>query len=109
MALVDISDTSSRGCCVTGARERIRQWLPVRTATTKYKTKFRVKNWPACEAALRKRGDVTLWFDEDALAAWNGSPSDKTNDLDGVHFVDAQIGWVVSADCIILKTTNGGN
>jgi len=45
--------------------------------TPKYKTKYRVKNWPAYEAALRKRGDVTLWFDEDALAAWNASPSGR--------------------------------
>ncbi len=49
--------------------------------TPKYKTKYRVKNWPAYEAALRKRGDVTLWFDEDALVscptsrnAWSRSP-----------------------------------
>ena len=34
--------------------------------TPKFKTKCRVKNWPAYEAALRKRGDVTVWFDEDA-------------------------------------------
>jgi hypothetical protein len=46
--------------------------------TPKYKTKYRVKNWPAYEAALRKRGDVTLWFDEDALAAWNASPSGRS-------------------------------
>ena len=39
--------------------------------TPKYKTKYRVKNWPAYEAALRKRGDVTLWFDEEAIDAWN--------------------------------------
>ncbi len=45
--------------------------------TPKYKTKYRVKNYPAYEAALRKRGDVTLWFDEDALAAWNASPSGR--------------------------------
>ena len=30
--------------------------------TLKYKTKYRVKNWVAYEAALQKRGDVTLWF-----------------------------------------------
>ena len=38
--------------------------------TPKYKTKYRVKNWAAYEAALRKRGDVTLWFDEAAIDAW---------------------------------------
>ena len=45
--------------------------------TPKYKTKYRVKNWPAYEAALRKRGDVTLWFDDDALAAWNASANGR--------------------------------
>jgi hypothetical protein len=43
--------------------------------TPKYKTKYRVKNWPAYEAALRNRGDVTVWFDEDAINRWNVSPS----------------------------------
>ena len=37
----------------------------------KYKTKYKIKNWPAYEASLSRRGDVTVWFDEDAIAAWN--------------------------------------
>ncbi len=45
--------------------------------TPKYKTKYRVKNWPAYEASLRKRGDITVWFDEDAINAWNASPSGR--------------------------------
>ena len=62
------------------ARDTVEQVMAARTkskVTPKYKTKYRVKNWPAYEAALRKRGDVTLWFDEDALAAWNASPSGR--------------------------------
>jgi hypothetical protein len=39
--------------------------------TPKYKTKYKVNNWPEYEAALRKRGDVTVWFDEDAVDAWS--------------------------------------
>ena len=35
--------------------------------TPKYKTKYRVKNWPAYEAALKKQGDITLWFDPCSL------------------------------------------
>ena len=35
--------------------------------TPKYKTKYRVKNWRAYEAALRKRGDITVWFGQDAI------------------------------------------
>ena len=43
--------------------------------TPKYKTQYRVKNWPAYEAALKKRGDATFWFDEDAIGAWSAPPS----------------------------------
>ena len=45
--------------------------------TPKYKTKYRVKNWAAYEASLRKRGDITVWFDEDAVSAWNAPPSGR--------------------------------
>ena len=45
--------------------------------TPKYKTKSRVKNWPAYEATLRKRGDITVWFDDEAIDAWNAPPSER--------------------------------
>jgi hypothetical protein len=32
--------------------------------------RYRVTNWPAYEAGLRRRGDLTLWLDEAALAGW---------------------------------------
>jgi hypothetical protein len=32
------------------------------------KTRFRVRNWPAYEAGLKRRGDLTLWPDEAAFA-----------------------------------------
>src|SRR5919112_369452 len=34
------------------------------------KARYRVQNWPAYEAGLKRRGDLTLWLDEDAVAAW---------------------------------------
>ncbi len=34
-----------------------------------------MQNWPTYEASLRQRGDVTVWFDEEATAAWNARPS----------------------------------
>lgn len=43
--------------------------------TPKYKTKYHVKNWSAYDIALRKRGDVTVWFDEEAICSWNTLPS----------------------------------
>ena len=39
--------------------------------TPKYKTRFRVTNWREYEAGLRNRGDITVWFDEAAVDAWN--------------------------------------
>ena len=36
----------------------------------KYKTKYSVKNWSEYEQGLRARGDVTIWFNERAIAAW---------------------------------------
>ena len=34
------------------------------------KRRCRVTNWPAHEAGLRRRGDLTFWLDEAALADW---------------------------------------
>jgi hypothetical protein len=41
----------------------------------KYKTRYRVQNWPEYERALRARGDVTIWFTDEAVAAWIPPPS----------------------------------
>ncbi len=65
--------------CILG-RDAVGQVMAARTkskVTPKYKTKYRVRNWPTSEAALRRRGDVTLWFDEDAVDAWNAGPSGR--------------------------------
>ena len=37
------------------------------------KQKRRLTNWPAYEASLRQRGDLTVWFTDDAVAAWRAS------------------------------------
>ena len=34
------------------------------------RTRYRATNWPAYEAGLRRRGDLTLWLDPDAIAGW---------------------------------------
>lgn len=38
------------------------------------KMQFKVTNWAAYEAGLRRRGSLTLWVSEDALAAWRAVP-----------------------------------
>jgi hypothetical protein len=34
----------------------------------------KVTNWPAYEASLRQRGSLTMWFTDDAVAAWAAAP-----------------------------------
>jgi len=41
-----------------------------RNRNPKYKRKYRVTNWPEYDRSLKNRGDITLWFSEDAIQAW---------------------------------------
>ena len=41
----------------------------------KYKTKYRVGNWPEYDRSLVQRGNITLWMSPDAIAGWNARPS----------------------------------
>ena len=34
------------------------------------RARYRVQNWPQYEAGLKRRGDLTLWIDEAAIAGW---------------------------------------
>src|SRR5947209_3610918 len=34
----------------------------------------KVTNWPAYEASLRQRGSLTVWFTDEAVAAWAAEP-----------------------------------
>ena len=36
--------------------------------------KRRVTNWAAYDAALRRRGSLTIWFTDEALASWRAAP-----------------------------------
>src|ERR687886_1827573 len=33
-----------------------------------------VTNWPAYDASLRQRGSLTVWFTDEAVAAWRAEP-----------------------------------
>lgn len=41
------------------------------------KAKYRVANWPDYDAALVRRGDLTVWLTEEAVAAWLAPMSGK--------------------------------
>jgi hypothetical protein len=34
----------------------------------------KVTNWPAYDASLRQRGSLTVWFTDEAIAAWAAEP-----------------------------------
>src|SRR4051812_32787458 len=36
--------------------------------------KHKVTNWPAYDASLRQRGSLTVWFTDEAVAAWHAEP-----------------------------------
>src|SRR3954447_15921896 len=38
------------------------------------KQRDRITNWSDYDAALRQRGSVTVWFSEEAIAAWRAEP-----------------------------------
>ncbi len=43
----------------------------------KYKTSYRVNNWPAYDKSLRDRCDITLWISHEAIDAWTPPPNGK--------------------------------
>src|SRR5580704_3107198 len=50
------------------------------------KMAFKVQNWPAYEAGLRRRGSLTLWIEDAALECW------QTTGRDGqARYTDAAI------------------
>ena len=38
------------------------------------KQRHRLTNWAEYDAALRQRGSLTVWFTEEAIAAWRAAP-----------------------------------
>jgi len=50
---------------------------PKRSQLKYTKQRYRARNWREYETGLRKRGDLTLWFSEEAISAWRAPPSEK--------------------------------
>ena len=55
----------------------MRNRYPKRSQLKYTKQRYRVRNWPQYESGLRKRGDLTLWFAEDVIAAWRAPATNK--------------------------------
>ena len=49
-----------------------------------FRARYRVTNWPAYEAGLKRRGDLTLWLDEAAVAGWS-APKRSTPGGQPIH------------------------
>jgi len=60
----------------------------------KKKTPYRIRNWPAYNAALIGRGSLTLWVDEDAIRSWRYSgPTQRGAQY---HYADTAIRCVLT-------------
>src|SRR5215218_2518133 len=47
--------------------------MPLKMNTNRplrFRARYRIRNWPQYEAGLKRRGDLTLWLDEAAIAGW---------------------------------------
>ena len=45
--------------------------IPARGTSKIEKSRYKVTNWPDYNKALRRRGDFTIWFTEDAISNWH--------------------------------------
>ena len=72
----------NRRCCTALAESEIRLWWwPRYVSTMKYpkrsqykhakQKKYHVRNWAEYNEGLRRRGDLTVWFDEEGTKAVN--------------------------------------
>jgi hypothetical protein len=41
------------------------------------KSRYKVTNWQDYNNGLRQRGDVTIWFNEEAIADWHPEKNDE--------------------------------
>ena len=41
-----------------------------RNRSHKHKKKYRVTNWAEYDRSLRNRGDITIWFSDEAIREW---------------------------------------
>lgn len=55
---------------------------------------YRTRNWPAYEAGLKRRGDLTLWIEETALVGWRAEP--RTTPGGQRHYSDLAITLVLT-------------
>ena len=83
-----VVDAVLRRCCTALAESEIRLWWwPRYVSSMKYpkrcqykhakQKKYHVRNWAEYNEGLRRRGDLTVWFDEEAIANWKADKTGK--------------------------------
>src|SRR5271169_3780528 len=71
--------------------------------------RYKVRNWPAYNRALVRRGQLTLWFDVRAVAAWRYTAHSSAPGRPKVY-ADAAIEWAVGLKSVFhlsLRATPG--
>src|SRR4051812_4012728 len=70
--------------------------------------KRRVTNWSEYNEALRQRGSLTVWFTDDAIAAWKAAP--RTTPGGQPHYSDLAITTALTLRAVFhlsLRQTDG--
>ena len=75
------------------------QWIVKYPKRSQYKhakqKKYRVRNSAEYNAALRRRGDLTVWFDEEVIANWQPDKTGKAGGQKKYSDVAIETGLVV--------------
>ena len=72
------------------------------------KQKHQVTNWAEYDAALRQRGSLTVWFTDEAIAAWEAEP--RTTPGGQSHYSDLAITTALTLKAVFrlaLRRTEG--
>src|SRR5688572_22725354 len=72
------------------------------------KQKHQVANWAEYDAALRQRGSLTVWFTDEAIAAWHAEP--RTTPGGQPHYSDLAILTALTLKAVFrlaLRQTEG--
>ena len=74
------------------------------------KTVYRIRNWSAYNASLVKRGSITVWVDEEALAGWQATSPEQRQRGGQYDYSDAAITLLLilkSVYHLTLRETEG--
>lgn len=71
------------------------------------KKRYRVRNWAEYNAALCRRGDLTIWFHEDAILKWKARRTGKRGGqpVSIEHRPDFDSRTILGGQCMTQKFT----